>query len=241
MTADHGETLYDGGHGIGHGDHLFGDEGTHVPLVIVDPRHPTPAREPGIARDVDLAPTLYALAGVEPPRDLDGSSLAPALDGRARAAQRAYAETELWFTETIPGLPSALRLPYPGIARLTEVDAGHGDELVLQTAMRALTIVARHRMVRDERWKLIYIPTRTGVRWMLFDTLTDPAETQDVSSAHPDVVARLQGDLWSWMRMDPAMTERGGYLVPNGTQSDGRGSSTCFASMTLRPRDDSPF
>jgi len=38
VTADHGETLFDHGHGQGHGDHLFGDEGTHVPLVIVDPR-----------------------------------------------------------------------------------------------------------------------------------------------------------------------------------------------------------
>ncbi len=223
VTADHGETLYDGGHGIGHGDHLFGDEGTHVPLVVFDPRHPAPRREAGIARDVDLAPTLYSLTGVAPPRDLDGESLAPALDGQPLTPRRAYAETELWFTETIPGLPAALRLPYPGIARLTEVDAGHGDELVLQASMRPLTLVARHRMVRDDRWKLLYIPTRTGVRWMLFDTVTDPGETQDVAAAHADVVARLQGDLWSWMRRDPAMTERGGYLVPSDARTDGRG------------------
>jgi len=174
---------------------------------------------------VDLAPTLYALAGVAPPQDLDGSSLAPALDGHALAPQRAYAETELWFTETIPGLPSELRLPYPGITRLTEVDAEHGDELVLQSAMRPLTIVARHRMVRDDRWKLLYVPTRTGVRWMLFDTVADPGETQDVAAAHADVVARLQGELWSWMRQDPAMTERGGYLVPNDARTDGRGGA----------------
>ena len=225
VTADHGETLFDSGHGVGHGDHLFGDEGTHVPLVIVDPRHPAPRREPGIVRDVDLAPTLYALAGVPPPTDLDGSSLAPALDGQAIPQRLAYAESELWFTETIPGLPPELRLPYPDIARLTEIDAAHGDEVVLQTAMRPLTIVARHRMVRDERWKLLYVPTRTGVRWMLFDTVADPGETQDVAAAHADVVARLQGELWSWMRQDPAMTERGGYLVPNDARTDGRGGA----------------
>ena len=49
---------------------------------------------------------------------------------------------------------------------------------------------------------------------MLFDTQADPGETHDVAAAHPDVVARLQGELWSWMRRDPDMTERGGYLVP---------------------------
>jgi arylsulfatase A-like enzyme len=225
VTADHGETLYDNGHGAGHGDHLFGDEGTHVPLVVVDPRNPVARREGAITRDVDLAPTLYALTGVAPPGDLDGQSLVPALSGAPLPARRAYAETGLWFTEDIAGLPGDMRLPYPGIARLTEVDTQHGDELVLQSAMRPLTIVAKHRMVRDERYKLVYVPARTGVRWLLFDTQVDPGETEDVARAHPDVVARLEGDLWSWMRLDGDMTERGGYLVPRDsrirTTSDG--------------------
>ncbi|HEY4014391.1 MAG TPA: sulfatase [Polyangiaceae bacterium] len=223
VTADHGETLYDHGHGQGHGDHLFGDEGTHVPLVVVDPRHPRAAREDAIVRDVDIAPTLYALTGVSPPADLDGRSLVPALDGQPLPPALAYAETELWFTEEIPGLPSELRLPYPGIARLTEVDTQHGDQVVLEREMRPLTIMARHRMVRDERWKLIYVPTRRGVRWMLYDTRDDPGEVQDVAAAHPDVVARLQGELWLWMRRDPSMTERGGYLVPREVGEHGLG------------------
>jgi arylsulfatase A-like enzyme len=181
---------------------------------VMDPRQRAPRRETGIVRDVDLAPTVYALTGVAPPADLDGQSLVPALKGEPLAPQLAYAETGLWFTEDIPGLPAELRLPYPGIARLTEVDTQHGDELVLQKAMRPLTLVAKHRMVRDERWKLVYVPARAGVRWMLFDTEADPGETEDVSSAHADVLSRLQGELWSWMRRDPDMTEHGGYLVP---------------------------
>jgi arylsulfatase A-like enzyme len=227
VTGDHGETLYDHGHGQGHGDHLFGDEGTHVPLIIVDPRTgrrpggdresagaAAPRREPAIVRDVDLAPTLYALTGVAPPADLDGRSLVPALTGQPIAPALAYAETGLWFTEDIPGLSSELRLPYPGIARLTEVDTQHADELVLQSSMKPLTLVAKHRMVRDDRYKLVYVPTRTGVRWMLFDTAQDPGEERDVAADHPDVVARLQGELWAWMRRDPNMTDREGYLVP---------------------------
>jgi arylsulfatase A-like enzyme len=225
VTADHGETLFDHGHGQGHGDHLFGDEGTHVPLVVVDPRHPVSHHEAGIVRDVDLAPTIYALTGVTPPGDLDGKSLVPALRGGGLAPALAYAETELWFTEDIPGLPGELRLPYPGIARLTEVDTQHGDQVVLERQMRPLTIMARHRMVRDERWKLIYVPTRTGVRWMLFDTLEDPGEEHDVAGEHPDVTARLQGELWLWMRRDADMTERGGYLVPRDASAGGAGGA----------------
>jgi arylsulfatase A-like enzyme len=214
VTADHGETLYDHGHGQGHGDHLFGDEGTHVPLVVVDPREGEPHREPSIVRDVDLAPTLYDLVSVAPPADLDGRSLVPALAGRPIAPALAYAETGLWFTEEIPGLPDELRLPYPGIARLTEVDTQHGDELVLQKAVRPLTLVAKHRMVRDARYKLVYAPARAGARWMLFDTDEDPGEEHDVAAAHPDLVAKLQGELWAWMLRDSDMTERNGYLVP---------------------------
>jgi arylsulfatase A-like enzyme len=237
VTADHGETLFDHGHGQGHGDHLFGDEGTHVPLVVVDPRKGMPHRDGSVVRDVDLAPTLYALTGVAPPADLDGRRLDPALDGRMLAPALAYAETGLWFTEEILGLSSDLRLPYPGIARLTEVDTQHGDEVVLQEAVRPLTIVAKHRMVRDDRWKLLYLPTRAGVRWMLFDTRDDPGEEHDVAAAHPELVARLQGELWSWMRRDADMTERAGYLVPRDASTRPAASVN---SGVVRLEDDTP-
>jgi arylsulfatase A-like enzyme len=186
-----------------------------VPLVVRDPRvSASPHREAGVVRDVDLAPTIYALTGVAAPADLDGRSLVPALEGKPLPPALAYAETGLWFTEDIMGLPRDLRLPYPGIAHLTEVDTQHRDELVLRRAMRPLTLVAKHRMVRDDRYKLVYLPARSGVRWLLFDTQEDPGEERDVAEQHPDVLARLQGELWAWMRRDASMTERDGYLVP---------------------------
>ncbi len=225
VTADHGETIFDHGRGQGHGDHLFGDEGTHVPFVIFDPRHHAREkktsegrRERGLVRDVDLAPTLYELAGVPPPSDLDGRSLAPAMRGEPLEPRFAYSETELWFTEEIPGLPSDLRIPYPGVMGLTELDSRHNTEIVLRKEMQPVTLMARHRMIRDERWKLVYVPTRVGVRYFLFDTETDPAELYDVAAAHPAEVTRLRAELWSWMLKDPAMEQRDGYLVPRGTR-----------------------
>jgi arylsulfatase A-like enzyme len=217
VTADHGETLYDHGHGQGHGDHLFGDEGTHVPLVIVDPRLGADGgkrREARIARDVDLAPTLYALAGVLPPPSLDGRSLAPALRGAPIEPKPAFAETELWFTEEIAGLAEDLRIPYPGIMGLTEIDARHNAEIVMRREMVPITRMARHRMVREERLKLVYVPTRKGVRYMLFDTIEDPGETTDLAAARPADVKRLSAELWRWMLEDPQMEQRDGYLVP---------------------------
>ncbi len=220
ITADHGETLFDNGHGQGHGDHLYGDEGTHVPLVIVDPRKNKPLLEPAITRDVDLAPTLYELLQVTPPADLDGRSLAPALEGKPIAPAFAFAETELWMGE-VPALPDAERLPYPPLSRLTEVDVTHGYEIVLRKEVTAVTTVARHRMIRDDRYKLLYIPTRARPVYRLYDTQIDPGETRDVASEHPDVVARLEGELWKWMLADHSMMERGGFLVPREIESRG--------------------
>jgi len=218
VTADHGEMLYDDGRGQGHGDHLFGDQVTHVPLIIKDPRVGKSTRIDRIVRDVDLAPTLYELTGVAPPPDLDGLSLAPALRGEPIASRFAFAETELWFTEDIPALAPELRLPYPGIMGLTELDARHNAEIVMRKDMQALTRMARHRMVRDERWKLVYVPTRKGVRYMLFDTTSDPAEVKDVANdpAHAAQRARLEAELWAWMLRDPAMEKKNGFLVPRG-------------------------
>jgi arylsulfatase A-like enzyme len=221
VTADHGETLFEDGHGQGHGDHLFGDEGTHVPLIIHDPRDVPGAprragasKVDGITRDVDVAPTLYDLVGVKKPEDLDGVTLAPQIAGEPLAPRTAFAESELWFTEEIPALPPTMRMPYPGIFGLTEIDSQHGDEIVLRKNMVPLTTMARHRMAKDDKWKLVYVPTREGVKYMLFDTVDDRAETEDVAAAHPNEVARLRAELFSWMLRDPRAKLSGGFVVP---------------------------
>jgi arylsulfatase A-like enzyme len=214
ITADHGETLYEDGHGQGHGDHLFGDEGTHVPLIVHDPRAKKPGSVSGITRDVDVAATLYDLVGVKKPDDIDGLTLAPQIAGEPLAPRTAFAESELWFTEEIQSLPPTMRMPYPGIFGLTEIDSQHGDEIVLRKNMVGLTTMARHRMAKDDKWKLVYVPTREGVKYMLFDTVHDPAEKEDVAQAHPDEVARLRAELMSWMLRDSKSKLSGGFVVP---------------------------
>ena len=224
VTADHGEVLFENGHGQGHGDHLFGDEGTHVPLFIVDPRitKERSTTSAAIVREVDIAPTLYELAGVTPPADLDGRSLVPALGGAPLEPRFAFAETELWFTEEIAGLSPDMRIPYPGIVALTELDSRHNAEIVFRREMVPITRMARHRMIRDERWKLVYVPTRKGVKYILFDTVTDPAEIDDVAAKRPDEVARLKTELWTWMLRDTQMEQKDGFLVPRDPSTMGR-------------------
>ena len=217
VTSDHGETLFEprpefGALFGGHGEYLFGDEGTHVPLVVFDPRGKPAHREDAVVSSVDIAPTLYDLAAIPAPSDLDGRSLAPAVEGAKIASSPVFAETELWIAA--PFLPEALRLPTPPTAGLLTIDEAHGDELLVRPEVADLTLVARHRMVRDERWKLIYMPTRAGVAYALFDTANDPREVHDLFTSEPAEAQRLERLLWTWMLGDPRMTEQRGYLVP---------------------------
>jgi len=200
LTSDHGDHLFEHARGNGASPHLFGHAGTHVPLVVRDPRREhAPARVRAVVRDVDLAPTLYRLTGVEPPFGLDGKDLTPALEGGAVGKGFAFASTPRWTTLDVPGLAPELRLPYRA--------DGERDDVVE---------VARHRMVRDERWKLVYAPTRSAPRWLLFDTALDPSETHDVASTHPDEVARLRGALTAHARERLGLAMRDGFVVPDG-------------------------
>jgi arylsulfatase A-like enzyme len=212
VTSDHGESLHEYGR-EGHGNDFFGDEGTHVPLVIHDPRRAGGRTVPEIVRSVDLAPTLYELTGVEAPRDVDGESLVPALRGEPTAPKLAYAESEIMFANAA-GSARELRVPYPGFLSVLETDSAHEDQTVLKREYDEVTLMARQRMVRDERFKLVYAPTRAGPRYWLYDTKLDPAEMRDVSAEFPRERDRLEAALWRWMLEDPRMEKRNGMLVP---------------------------
>ena len=81
LTSDNGLSL--GDHRIfGKWTHL--DESIRVPLVIFDPRAGVPGLRPAeFALNVDIAPTILGLAGIEPPAEYQGESLVPFVEGRS--------------------------------------------------------------------------------------------------------------------------------------------------------------
>ena len=188
VTSDHGERLFEHGRGQGHGGSLLGDEGLHVPLVVFDPRRAAPLRSDAIVRDVDLAPTLYALTAVAPPGDLDGRSLVPLLDRQPDEPRYAFAEGG---PPTIAAADPALPLP------------------------AVLGLVSHQRMIRDDRFKLVYSPTRKRAVYALFDTLRDPAESRDLLFERLDVVDRLRPALLRWMLDDPRSSLQNDLVVPS--------------------------
>jgi arylsulfatase A-like enzyme len=89
--ADNTVILFTGDNGFFLGEHgLAGkwyglEESIRVPLVVYDPRLPTGLRgrvRREMALNIDLAPTMLSLAGVETPPVMQGADLTPLLQGR---------------------------------------------------------------------------------------------------------------------------------------------------------------
>ncbi len=211
LLADHGENLYEESRGMGHGDHVLGDKPLHIPFVIRDPvHHFPPHRVPGIVRDVDIAPTLAALVGTSLTKSPDGVDLHPLLAGkRADLNLIAFSESELWCVPEGPGFRPDERLPYPALPALITLTPD--SDIVLAPDLQDVVVVAKHRALRTDRWRLHYAPTRHGVRWSLYDLAVDPNEQSPLAGA-PELFA-LQAQLYRWMTEDGSAIENG-FVVP---------------------------
>jgi len=87
VTSDHGDEFLDHG-GFGHGKTLE-PELLRIPLIVAGPGAALePGHRAGLVRNLDLAPTVAYLAGVEIPEEFEGENLAPALRGETLAAGR---------------------------------------------------------------------------------------------------------------------------------------------------------
>ena len=133
VVGDHGEML--GEHGErAHGLLPFA-AARRVPLMLAGPGVPIGQVSRCLARTADLAPTLLALAGVDPLADADGESLLP-LDAAAGCDRVSYSESFLpyyaykWYPlRTLSdGRALFLDAPTPGFFRL-DIDPGESRDL----------------------------------------------------------------------------------------------------------------
>lgn len=91
FTSDNGDMA--GAHGLT-GKWIMNEESIRVPLVIKDPRLPAArGRRTQMALNIDLAPTVLAMAGVPAPAGMQGQNLQPLLaDATARTRDDWYYE-----------------------------------------------------------------------------------------------------------------------------------------------------
>jgi arylsulfatase A-like enzyme/GT2 family glycosyltransferase len=198
--SDHGMEFFE--HDTwGQGNSAVGDFSARVPLVIADPRLPAGQRIDGVVRSIDVAPTLLELAGA-PYIHCDGVSLVAGMRDPGKLPNlKAFNETGMWITP-MPSLP-ARHLSYPGLLDLLDVPDPGTSTLALKPEYRERVVLAKDRMVRDGRWKLVYQPLEAGMRLSLFDLAADPGCTVDLAAREPRVVAQLWSELRAWMAADP--------------------------------------
>jgi arylsulfatase A-like enzyme len=125
----------------------------------------------------------------------------------------------VWIGQ-VKGFPEELRIQYPSFLDYAEADQAHGDEFVLRPEYVSVTTFAKHRMFFDGRYKLVYAPTPTGPKYLMFDRENNPAEDHDVAGEQPRIFDELRKGLWDWMLEDPKMERRRGYLAPRGVRID---------------------
>lgn len=191
LTTDHGEMA---------GDHwLFGklgffDQSFHVPLVVAGPGVVPGGRVERFTEAVDIMPTVIDLLGGAVPRQLDGRSLRPFLEGGDAEGWRDCAHWEFDFREVATG-------------------AAQGA-LGLDLDDCALAVI------RDDAYKYVHF---TALPPLLFDLRADPGELRNVADdpGHASARIRYAEKMLAWRSRHLDRTLTGIELHPEGMVSVG--------------------
>lgn len=220
IYSDHGTELFER-HTWGQGNSMVGDDpSARIPLLILDPRYRDGRVVRRTVRSVDLMPTLLELLELPVPESVDGVSLAGYLQQPDFTTDLpAFHETGVWLGQ-IPGLQDN-HLQYPPLLEILEVPDKATGTLALKPDYRDRVIQAKDRMIRTDKWKLVYLPMRDGAEYWLFDIENDPLCYDNVIDDYPDVAARLKQELIEWMSLEPGMEWDGQLLQPRAAAVDG--------------------
>jgi len=132
----------------------------------------------------------------------DGVSLAAAMDDpHLDLGLKAFNETGIWIAH-VPGLPPD-HLSYPDLLELLDIPNETSGSLSIRQEYKDRVIIAKDRMMRHGRWKLVYQPLERGMRLALFDVETDPDCTHDISAVNAEQVELLWHELRNWIERDP--------------------------------------
>lgn len=105
--SDNGFSL--GEHGLIDKRHAY-EESIRIPMIVWGPGMvPAGARTEDLVRNIDIAPTILELAGVQPTRPVDGRSVAPVLRGQRMASAGEFLY-EYYWEHAFPHTPTTFAL-----------------------------------------------------------------------------------------------------------------------------------
>ena len=199
ITSDHGEDLFEPGSTLCHGVSFNGgDQGNQVPLIM----H-VPGQEPKVVeqltRNLDVAPTLLDLLGLEAPPAFEGRSLRPYVEGDGEGLGLAfYGETSYpFYRRRLPGGFESVDIP--AFDKMTFVDKEHDYRIVLKDKFIEPVNLSKERCLRTEDFKLVFTPGENGAVHRLYDVEADPHCQEDVGGEHPEMLRRMKWHLWQWI------------------------------------------
>jgi arylsulfatase A-like enzyme len=178
FTSDNG--YFFGEHRIVAGKYLPYEPASHVPFVIAGPGLPAGATSNALSANIDVAPTIAALAGASPPAgfDVDGHSLLPfAANPAAQTDRPVLLEADVGPGQgTLPaplGLvrhrPLMEKLGLAGKAGVTNLEQEPGGQ---RTAYDG-DVAPAYRAIRTNRYLFVIYSTGASE---LYDMAKDPAQ-----------------------------------------------------------------
>ncbi len=146
FTSDNGFFL--GEHGLA-GKWFAYEESIRLPLVIYDPRLPRErrgSRIPQMALNIDIAPTIFDLAGADIPDDVQGRSLVPLLRGESVPWRTEFFYEHLFEHPRIPK-SEGVRTERWKYVRYVDFDPPYEQLFDLKT-----DAYEEHDLARDPNW-----------------------------------------------------------------------------------------
>ena len=181
--------------------------GIRVPGIIEWPRYIPEARTTQLsAVTSDILPTLCALAGQAlPDRPLDGMSLAPLIQGDMQERTNplffwAFEANKVFNEESKAYIDPPLQ---EGTVPLVKKMNGKYTRTFRNLHYPAMSEedTGGARVIMDQQYKLVLDAQsgdKSGVE--LFDLNNDPAESNNLASLHPNIVERMQDQLFEWQK-----------------------------------------
>lgn len=193
VTSDHGESL--GEHGLWEHNWMYEDN-LRVPLLMRYPAGlPRGVRVEGLVDTIDLLPTVFELAGLEPPEHADDAELALGLD---RSSGPPYAPSDDDEAVDWEAIRRSRRvwdaIDGRSLVPLARGEAGPPRPVAFAENGRYLSaqgdrwkLIVRREMVRDTRFEDLL---GEAERPRLFDLERDPLELQGrFDAADPEALA----------------------------------------------------
>jgi arylsulfatase A-like enzyme len=179
ITADHGEALGDRNQ-FGHA-HIPYEPVERIPLVISAPHLAPRGRVvDGLVSTLDFFPSIVDLVGGSVPPGLQGRSFLPLVRGEPWPDRSLYMECISPDAYFLRHSPDRL----PGVS-------------------------GKVRMLRTDRWKLIYIPRQGEHRYEFYDLENDPGETKNLYTVAAETAGAYREKLLSHLLAteNPAATQ----------------------------------